>query len=272
MSALDALHPAIRTWFERRFSLGPTEPQEGGWPEIAAGRDTLIAAPTGSGKTLSAFLTCIDRLYRDAERGALPTTTDVVYVSPLKALAVDVRENLVKPLEEIRKVAYELGHVAPEIRVETRSGDTPASRRAAMVKKPPHILVTTPESLYLMLTAEKSRETLRRTRTVIVDEIHAVARDKRGSHLSLKSEAKNSPREENRQSRLAQKHLTASSRRFPASQKPPLGRRFTCPKYGRERPGEWMDRETLLLGGCRKRRFVDFLTFKVADWNLVSVT
>jgi ATP-dependent Lhr-like helicase len=188
VSALHALHPAIRTWFERRFSLGPTEPQAGGWPEIAAGRDTLIAAPTGSGKTLSAFLTCIDRLYRDAERGALPSSTDVVYVSPLKALAVDVRENLVKPLEEIRKVAYELGHAAPEIRVETRSGDTPASRRAAMLKKPPHILVTTPESLYLMLTAERSRETLRRTRTVIVDEIHAVARDKRGSHLALSLE------------------------------------------------------------------------------------
>jgi ATP-dependent Lhr-like helicase len=188
VSALHALHPAIRTWFERRFSLGPTEPQAGGWPEIAAGRDTLIAAPTGSGKTLSAFLTCIDRLYRDAERGALPSSTDVVYVSPLKALAVDVRENLVKPLQEIRKVAYELGHAAPEIRVETRSGDTPASRRAAMLKKPPHILVTTPESLYLMLTAERSRETLRRTRTVIVDEIHAVARDKRGSHLALSLE------------------------------------------------------------------------------------
>ena len=177
MESVASFHPAVRTWFERRFVQGPTEPQRGGWPAIAAGRDTLIAAPTGSGKTLAAFLTCIDRLYRDAERGALPDAVDVVYVSPLKALAVDVRENLVKPLQEIRAIAEELGLAAPEIRAETRSGDTPASRRAAMTKRPPHILVTTPESLYLMLTAERSRQTLRRTRTVIVDEIHAVARD-----------------------------------------------------------------------------------------------
>jgi ATP-dependent Lhr-like helicase len=185
MDAVDRFHPAVRAWFERRFAEGPTEPQSLGWPQIASGRDTLIAAPTGSGKTLAAFLVCIDRLLRDAEQGTLPDTTDVVYVSPLKALAVDVRENLLRPLDEIREIARGMGIDAPEIRVQSRSGDTPASQRAAMVKRPPHILVTTPESLYLMLTAERSRQTLRGARTLIVDEIHAVARDKRGAHLAL---------------------------------------------------------------------------------------
>jgi ATP-dependent Lhr-like helicase len=188
MDALSLFHPAVRTWFERRFPLGPTEPQLRGWPAIASGRDTLIAAPTGSGKTLAAFLVCIDRLLREAERGALPAGTDVVYVSPLKALASDVRENLIAPLAEISMIARENGAALPEIRAEVRSGDTPASRRASLIKRPPHILVTTPESLYLMLTAERSRETLRGARTVIVDEIHATARDKRGSHLALSLE------------------------------------------------------------------------------------
>ncbi len=178
-------HPAVRTWFERRFELGPTEPQQQGWPAIAAGQDTLIAAPTGSGKTLAAFLVCIDRLYQSAATGELPTTTEVVYVSPLKALAVDIGENLESPLREISLVADELGLPVPAIRIAVRSGDTTASARAAMVRKPPHILITTPESLYLMVTADKSRENLRQVRTVIVDEIHAVARDKRGSHLML---------------------------------------------------------------------------------------
>ena len=181
-----AFHPAVRTWFERRFALGPTECQEQGWPAIAAGRDTLIAAPTGSGKTLAAFLLCIDRLYRQVEAGQpLEDGTDVVYVSPLKALAVDIQQNLETPLREIREIAAELGMPAPEIRAQVRSGDTPSSARAAMLKRPPHLLVTTPESLYLMVTAERSREILRGVRTVIVDEIHALARDKRGSHLTL---------------------------------------------------------------------------------------
>ncbi|MGE4606295.1 MAG: DEAD/DEAH box helicase, partial [Myxococcota bacterium] len=180
------IHPAVCTWFERRFELGPTEPQQRGWPPIAACQDTLIAAPTGSGKTLAAFLVCIDRLYTDAQAtGELPPTTEVVYVSPLKALAVDISENLETPLREIALVAEELGLPVPPIRIAVRSGDTPASARAAMVRKPPHILITTPESLYLMVTADKSRENLRQVRTLIVDEIHAVARDKRGSHLAL---------------------------------------------------------------------------------------
>jgi ATP-dependent helicase Lhr and Lhr-like helicase len=187
MDALASFHPAVRAWFERRFPAGPTEPQAAGWPAIAGGGDTLIAAPTGSGKTLAAFLVGIDRLFREAQKaeGALENLTRVVYVSPLKALAADIEQNLQSPLAEIRNVARELGLVAPDLRVLLRTGDTPSSARAAMVKRPPHLLVTTPESLYLLVTAAKSREALRSVTTVIVDEIHAVARDKRGAHLML---------------------------------------------------------------------------------------
>jgi len=185
-SVLDTFHPAVRTWFQRRFPAGPTPGQQGGWPEIRAGRHTLIAAPTGSGKTLAAFLVCIDRLYRDAAAGeSIEDATQVVYVSPLKALAVDIQQNLQTPLGEIAAVAEEMGMFAPALRAEVRTGDTAASARAAMLRRPPNFLVTTPESLYLMVTAERSRERLRTVRTVIVDEIHAVARDKRGSHLTL---------------------------------------------------------------------------------------
>jgi ATP-dependent Lhr-like helicase len=186
MDALESFHPAVRRWFERRFPLGPTEPQARGWPTIAKGRDTLIAAPTGTGKTLTAFLVCIDRLYREFQgSGVLEDETHLVYVSPLKALGVDIQKNLIGPLEEIREVALEMGLAAPEIRALVRSGDTPASERAAMLRRPPHLLITTPESLYLLVTAEKSRERLQRVHTVILDEIHAVARDKRGSHLCV---------------------------------------------------------------------------------------
>jgi ATP-dependent Lhr-like helicase len=183
---LESFHPAVRTWFARRFPAGPTAPQADGWREIAAGNHTLIAAPTGSGKTLAAFLVCIDRIYRAHEAGGEPAAgPQVVYVSPLKALAVDIQLNLERPLAEIAEVAAELGLTAPDIRVAARTGDTTAAERAAMLKRPPDFLVTTPESLYLMVTAERSRAIMARTRTVIVDEIHAVAGNKRGSHLAL---------------------------------------------------------------------------------------
>jgi ATP-dependent helicase Lhr and Lhr-like helicase len=161
-------------------------PQARGWAEVAAGRHTLIAAPTGSGKTLAAFLVCIDRLYRRHQAGApLPQGPEVVYVSPLKALAVDIHQNLDAPLGEIAGIARELGLEPPQIRVAVRTGDTAATERAAMLRRPPDILVTTPESLYLLITAERSRGMLAGVRTVIVDEIHAVAGNKRGSHLAL---------------------------------------------------------------------------------------
>src|SRR5216683_5961701 len=183
---LESFHPAVRTWFARRFPAGPTTPQAEGWREIAAGRHTLIAAPTGSGKTLAAFLVCIDRIYRAHEAGADPVAgPQVVYVSPLKALAVDIHLNLERPLAEIAAAAAELGLSAPTIRVAVRTGDTAAAERAAMLKRPPDFLITTPESLYLLVTSERGRAMLAATRTVIVDEIHAVAGNKRGSHLAL---------------------------------------------------------------------------------------
>ena len=183
-ASLEWAHPVVAEWFVRRFGT-PTEPQEAGWPKIVAGRTTLISAPTGSGKTLAAFLVAIDALLREAIEGRLPATTQVVYVSPLKALSNDVQKNLVGPLREIQQLALERGYLCPEIRTGVRTGDTLQKDRAAMLKVPPHILVTTPESLYMMLTAAKPRELLRRVRTVIVDEIHAVAGNKRGSHLAL---------------------------------------------------------------------------------------
>ena len=182
--SLELFHPVIQDWFRSRFAA-PTEPQEQGWPHIAAGRDILIAAPTGSGKTLTAFLAAIDRLFQESERGDLTNEIRVVYVSPLRALSNDMHRNLEQPLAEILALAAKLGLEVPPIRVGLRTGDTPASKRASMLKRPPHILVTTPESLYLMLTSPKSRETLRSVETVIVDEIHALVRDKRGSHLAI---------------------------------------------------------------------------------------
>jgi ATP-dependent helicase Lhr and Lhr-like helicase len=177
---MTGFHPAIERWFATRFET-PTPPQRSAWPFIRQGRDVLIAAPTGSGKTFAAFLSAVDALVREAEAGTLSDETRVVYVSPLKALSADIQKNLTEPLVEIRRGAA----VAADLRVLLRTGDTPASERQAMVSRPPHILVTTPESLYLILTSERAREMLRSVRTVIVDEIHAVARDKRGSHLAL---------------------------------------------------------------------------------------
>jgi ATP-dependent helicase Lhr and Lhr-like helicase len=181
---LSGFDPIVQQWFTARFG-SPTEPQALGWPEIARGRDTLISAPTGSGKTLAAFLICIDRLVRAARAGTLKDETQVVYVSPLKALSNDIHRNLEVPLTEIAALAEREGISLMPIRTALRTGDTPASDRAQMLKHPPHILVTTPESLFILLTAGKSRELLRTTSTLIVDEIHAMADDKRGSHLAL---------------------------------------------------------------------------------------
>ena len=187
LPGLEWAHPLVREWFVAKFGT-PTEPQEQGWPHILADKTTLICAPTGSGKTLAAFLACIDRLVRKAVAGELEDKTEVLYVSPLKALGNDIQKNLDMPLGEILQLARERGFLMPEIRTAVRSGDTPMPERTAMLKRPPHILVTTPESLYILLTAEKSREMLRTVNTVIVDEIHAVADDKRGSHLALSLE------------------------------------------------------------------------------------
>ncbi len=178
------LHPVVKEWFAASFA-GPTETQERAWAALASGRDALVSAPTGSGKTLAAFLLCLDRLVRRALDGALEDRTEAVYVSPLKALSNDIRKNLEQPLAEIQALAEARGLATRPIRVALRTGDTPARDRQLMVRKPPHILVTTPESFFILLTAERSRKVLATTRTLILDEIHAVAGDKRGAHLAL---------------------------------------------------------------------------------------
>ncbi|HVA09532.1 MAG TPA: DEAD/DEAH box helicase [Acidimicrobiales bacterium] len=182
-------HPAVASWFAQRFPEGPTAPQAQAWPHIAAGHDVLVASPTGTGKTLTGFLVAIDAAYRAAEAGTRESgLPEVVYISPLRALAVDVHENLHIPLTGIREEAARLGLCDPKLRIAVRTGDTPAAERAAMRKHAPDLLVTTPESLYLLLTAPASRSLLRSVRTVIVDEVHTLARDKRGSHLALSLE------------------------------------------------------------------------------------
>ncbi|RUR06574.1 DEAD/DEAH box helicase [Legionella sp. km772] len=180
-------HPLVTEWFST--SLGsPSEPQQLAWPLILEGRDTLISAPTGSGKTLAAFLVGIDALVRQALSATLNNETAVLYVSPLKAVSNDIQKNLMKPLQELKQLAQEHELLMQDIHVAVRTGDTPMKERQAMLKKPPHILVTTPESLYILLTSEKSRLFLRSVKTIIVDEIHALASSKRGSHLSLSLE------------------------------------------------------------------------------------
>ena len=191
-SILGTFHPAVASWFLRRFPSGPTEPQRRAWPEIISGRDVLVASPTGTGKTLTGFLVAIDAAYRAHAEGA-PTPASrsgpgVVYVSPLRALAVDVHENLQLPLAGIAEEAARLGLTAPDLSVAVRTGDTPTAARAAMRRNPPDLLVTTPESLYLLLTAASSRAMLQGVHTVIVDEVHTLARDKRGAHLALSLE------------------------------------------------------------------------------------
>ncbi|HEX2791993.1 MAG TPA: DEAD/DEAH box helicase [Steroidobacteraceae bacterium] len=184
---LENFHPAVASWFAKQFR-SPTAPQLAAWPAIASGAHALIAAPTGSGKTLAAFLAAIDALVRQAVAGELAHATQVVYVSPLKALSNDIRRNLELPLEGIAAELAAMGLPGAAIRAQVRTGDTPQAQRAAMRRQPPHILVTTPESLYLLLTSESGRRMLATTRSVIVDEIHAVAPSKRGAHLALSLE------------------------------------------------------------------------------------
>ncbi|MBV8210667.1 MAG: DEAD/DEAH box helicase, partial [Burkholderiaceae bacterium] len=184
---LDLFHPATRAWFESAFAA-PTPAQARAWPAIRAGQHALIAAPTGSGKTLAAFLAAIDSLVRDGIQGGLPDETRVVYVSPLKALSNDVQRNLEVPLAGIAAELERLGLPAVEIRTLVRTGDTPQGERERMRRRPPHIVVTTPESLYILLTSRSGRRVLATTRTVIVDEIHALAASKRGAHLALSLE------------------------------------------------------------------------------------
>src|SRR6266704_1766175 len=190
-------HPAVARWFEQAFR-SPTQPQARGWPAIQSGRHVLISAPTGSGKTLAAFLASLDVLFREGIEAELPDETQIVYVSPLKALSNDVRKNLQEPLAGIRALLQETEGRPPsqvygaaseiDVRAEVRTGDTTAAQRQALIKKPPHILVTTPESLYLLLTSDSGRRMLSTVRTLIADEIHAVVDDRRGAHLALSTE------------------------------------------------------------------------------------
>jgi len=183
----DFFHPAVASWFDRCFG-DPTLAQSKAWPAIRAGRHTLVAAPTGSGKTLAAFLAAIDSLVRQGVDGELTDEVQVVYVSPLKALSNDIQRNLEAPLAGIREALKTQGLPDLDIRAWVRTGDTPVAERDRMRRRPPHIVVTTPESLYILLGSESGRKMLRTTRTVIVDEIHALAPNKRGAHLALSLE------------------------------------------------------------------------------------
>src|SRR5881392_4142488 len=187
MTLAPLFHPAVAAWFARSFAA-PTEAQAAAWPAIKEGSHVLIAAPTGSGKTLVAFLAAIDALVRQGLDGGLPDETQVVYVSPLKALSNDIQKNLKAPLEGIRAALRAQGLPDVHIRTWVRTGDTPPGERERMRRRPPHIIVTTPESLYILLGSESGRAMLATTRTVIVDEIHALAPNKRGTHVALSLE------------------------------------------------------------------------------------
>ncbi|HSY94251.1 MAG TPA: DEAD/DEAH box helicase, partial [Steroidobacteraceae bacterium] len=187
MNALDILHPAVAAWFSRTFDA-PTAAQEQAWPALQSRQHVLVAAPTGSGKTFAAFLAAIDQLVKEGLEGPLPDETRILYVSPLKALSNDIQRNLEAPLKGIREELAALNLPDVAIRAVVRTGDTSQAERAAMRRKPPHIVVTTPESLYILLGSASGRGMLATCRTVIVDEIHAIAGNKRGAHLALSLE------------------------------------------------------------------------------------
>src|ERR1700716_236398 len=187
MNAIDSFHPAVAAWFSRTFDA-PTPAQERAWPALQAERHVLVAAPTGSGKTFAAFLAAIDRLVREGLEAELPDETRIVYVSPLKALSNDIQRNLEAPLAGIREELAALNLPEVTIRAVVRTGDTSQAERAGMRRKAPHIVVTTPESLYILLGSQSGRDMLATCRTVIVDEIHATAGNKRGAHLALSLE------------------------------------------------------------------------------------
>jgi ATP-dependent Lhr-like helicase len=237
-----SFHPAVDRWFSKRFAA-PTEPQARAWPAIQAGRDVLVAAPTGSGKTLAAFLAAIDSLVRAGVEAPLPDETLVVYVSPLKALSNDIQKNLSLPLAGVRDELKTLGLPDVEIRTLVRTGDTPQAERAGMRRRPPHIVVTTPESLYVLLGSDSGRKMLATTRTVIVDEIHAMAGNKRGSHLALSLE---------RLAALASRPLARIG--LSATQKP-IGEiaRFLVGKPKATRAGERVDCVIVDAGHIRPR-------------------
>lgn len=221
-------HPAVKKWFDGQFDQ-PSPPQAQGWPAIAAGKHTLILAPTGSGKTLAAFLWCIDEIFRGQMASGKQENTSVhtLYISPLKALNNDIHRNLQEPLQGIRRESKKAGLALPEIRALVRTGDTPAHVRQSIVKKPPHILITTPESLYLLLTSERGREIFHGLRYLIVDEIHALSNGKRGVHLSGNAGAPDAALSERAGAHRAVGHAAAI-----AADRGVSGRAKACGKVG----------------------------------------